>query len=382
MTKTYTAIVAGLGAMGSAAAYHLARRGGRVLGLEQFWAGHDRGSSHGKSRVIRQAYFEGTAYVPLVLRAYELWRALEMETGRRLLTITGGLMLGNPSSHCVEGAARSAVAFGLEHEVLTTGELRRRFPQFAVGGDCQALYEKQAGVLNPEACVLAHQEAAARQGAELRFNERILNIERGRADGLLSVATSAGTYSAERLVMTCGAWTGKLGPGMRLPLAPERRVMHWFAPRSPIQEFAPPHFPIWIWEHQDGVEAYGFPGLDGPHGGVKFAFHNRQAAACDPDTLDRSVTAEEIQAAAAHLRQHLPGLAGRHLNSVACMYTLTPDHHFAIGLHPEDERIALGAGFSGHGFKFASAVGEVLAELAVDGRTGWDISAFRPDRWS
>jgi sarcosine oxidase len=373
-------IVAGLGAIGSAAAYHLARHGKRVLGLEQFGPAHDRGSSHGKSRIIRKAYFSGSFYVPLVLRAYELWRALETETGRRLLTITGGLMLGSPSSHVVGGAIRSAVACDLEHEVLSAGEIKRRFPQFAVGRDSQALYEKQAGVLNPEACVLAHQEGAIRQGAELRFNERITRVERGRADGLVSVTTSAGTCYAEQLVMTCGAWLGKLEPGLDLPLRPERRIMHWFAPKAPIEEFTPPHFPIWIWEHEDGAEVYGFPALDGPEGGVKFAFHNRQGADCDPDALVRTVTSGEIQEAETHLRQYLPGMAGRHLYSLTCMYTCTPDEHFIIGLHPDDRRIVLGGGFSGHGFKFASAIGEVLADLAVEGRSHLDVSAFRPDR--
>jgi sarcosine oxidase len=381
MTQSYDVIIAGLGAMGSAAAYHLARRGRRVLGLEQFWPAHNRGSSHGQSRVIRQAYFEGTAYVPLVLRAYDLWRELEADTGRRLLTITGGLMIGSLFGHCVSGSARSAQAYGLEHQVLDAGELRRRFPQFAVEGDLHALYEKQAGVLNPEECVLAHQEAAVRLGAELRFEERILHVEGEHAGGRLSVATPAGSYYAQRLVVTCGAWTAKLGLAAGVPLAPERRIMHWFAPAASIEEFAAPRFPIWIWEHADGTEAYGFPTLEGPQGGVKFAFHNRQAAACDPDTLERAVTPQEIQEAQAHLSRYLPRLAGQHLNSVACMYTLTPDRNFAIGLHPDDVRIALGAGFSGHGFKFASAVGEVLAEMVIEGRSRLDISAFRPDRW-
>jgi sarcosine oxidase len=221
---------------------------------------------------------------------------------------------------------------------------------------------------------------AVRQGAELRFNERIVSIQKDRADGLLAVTTSAGTYYTERLVMTCGAWSDRLGLDLRLPLTPERRIMHWFAPKSPIEEFAPPRFPIWIWEHVDGAEVYGFPALDGPEGGVKFAFHNRQGSACDPDSVARNVTFEEIQEAETHLTKHLPGLAGRHLYSVTCIYTCTPDHHFVIGLHPDDQRIVIGAGFSGHGFKFASAIGEALAELAIDGRSRLDISLFQPDR--
>lgn len=375
--RSYDVIVAGLGGMGSSAAHHLAGRGRRVLGLERFGPAHDQGSSHGGSRITRQSYFEDPAYVPLLLRAYELWDKLARDSGRDVITLTGGLMAGLPDSLTVAGSLRSAREWGLAHEMLDAAEIRRRFPTFAPEPDEVALYEDKAGLVRPEATVEANLALAAGLGAELRFHEPVASWS-ADGDGVV-VRTGAATYRADALVVCPGSWASALLADLGLPLVVERHVQFWFAPRGGVEAFQPARQPIYIWEQSPGTQVYGFPAIDGPDGGVKVAFF-RRGEATTPDTIDRSIRPAEIEDMAAHLAARLPDAAGRFLRAKACMYTNTPDEHFVIARHPAHERVTVACGFSGHGFKFVPVVGEILADLALTGSTAHPIALFDPAR--
>lgn len=377
----YDVIVVGLGGMGSAAACHLARRGQRVLGLERFTPAHDRGSSHGRSRVIRQAYFEDPAYVPLVLRAYELWGEAEQATGRDLLLITGALMIGAPDSEVVAGSLRSAREWGLDHELLDAGELQRRFPIFAPTADTVALYEGQAGVVRPEAAVEAHLALAAGAGADLRFEEPVLAWEADSSGDGVAVTTERGIERAGRLVLCPGAWAPDVLAGLGVPLTVERQLQFWFQPSGEADAFLPGRYPVWVWDGGGDGQPYSLPAIDGLEGGVKAAWF-RHGRTCTPDTIDRRVTAAEVGEMAEMLRTRVPLLPGRFLRAVACMYTNTPDQHFVVTLHPAYPQVAVACGFSGHGFKFAPVIGEILADLAITGATAHPIALFDPRRFA
>lgn len=350
-----------------------------MLGLEQFQPAHARGSSHGRSRVIRLAYFEHPSYVPLLLRAYELWEKLEREGGRSLLMITGGLMIGGPDSEVVSGSLRSAQAHGLAHEMLDAAEIRRRFPPFTPQPGEVALFEERAGVIRPEDAVHAHLEQANRHGADLRFEERVVDWQ-ARPSGDVEVRTSRGTYEAARLVLAPGAWAPALFHLPALPLEIERQVLYWFDPPGGIAPFAPERCPIYIWDRGAGVQFYGFP-VD--ELGVKVAFFRTgRAARCTPDAIDRVVHSAEIRAMRDALAPCLPALsAGELVETITCMYTLTPDHHFVIGRHPDHSQVVIASPCSGHGYKFATVVGEILADLAIDGTTRHPIDLFSPTRF-
>jgi len=384
MSSHYDAIVVGLGAMGSAAAHHLAARGQRVLGLEQFGFGHDRGSSHGASRVIRLAYFEHPAYVPLLHRAYALWERLERDSGDSLLTITGGLMMGRPESDVVSGSLRSAREHALAHEWLDAAEIHRRFPPLTPPPGVCAVYEPRAGVLRPEACGHAHLALAASAGAVLRSDERVTSWQATEDGTRVRVDTTRGSYEAGRLVLAPGAWAPALFPLPILPLTVERQVLYWFEPAGGVEPFAADRFPIYIWDCGDGVQFYGFPRQDGPPEGVKVAFyHSAAAERCTADTVNRSVHPDEVAAMRQALASRVPALAtGSLSHAVTCMYTNTPDQHFAIGPHPRYSQVMLASPCSGHGFKFASVIGEILADLAVDGATSHPIDLFAPTRFA
>lgn len=374
---THDVIVAGLGGMGSAAAYELAGRGKRVLGLERFSPAHDRGSSHGRSRIIRQAYFEGAEYVPLLLRAYELWEELERETGQELMTLTGGLMIGREDGDLVSGSVASADEHDLPYELLDAGEVRRRFPAYAPGPDTVALYEERAGFVRPEETVKAHLDLAASSGADLRFEEPVLSWE--ATDGGARVETTESVYEAERLVISPGAWAPRLLASLGIPLEVTRQVMFWFEPTNGLEPFLPARFPIFIWEPDDGNMFYGFPAQDDDRG-VKAAFFRAGGSPTDPEALDREVREEEADFLRGYLTENVPELAGRCLDARACMYTNTPDEHFVISLHPEHPQVAVACGFSGHGYKFCSVVGEILADLATECSTPHPIDLFSPAR--
>ncbi|MDO8680340.1 MAG: N-methyl-L-tryptophan oxidase [Acidobacteriota bacterium] len=383
---SFDVIVIGLGGMGSAAAAHLAARGQRVLGLEQYQPAHALGSSHGRSRVIRLAYFEHPSYVPLLLRAYELWEQLERDSGRSLLTITGGLMIGTPDSDVVSGSLRSARAHGLAHELLDAAEIRRRFPPFTPQPGEVALYEERAGVLRPESAIHAHLEQANRHGAELRFDERVLDW-RAQPSGEVEVRTTRGSHTAARLVLAPGAWAPEMFHLPLLPLEIERQVLYWFAPPGGTAPFAPERFPIYIWDRGEGVQFYGFPAeaphKEVPYDRVKVAFFRTGGGArCTADTIDRVVHPDEVGAMRDALAPCIPLLsAGNLVETVTCMYTLTPDHHFVIGPHPNHPQVVIASPCSGHGYKFATVVGEILADLAIDGTTRHPIDLFSPRRF-
>jgi sarcosine oxidase len=355
----YDVIVLGLGGMGSAAAYQIAARGLRVLGLEQFTPAHNRGSSHGQSRIIREAYFEHPAYVPLVQRAYQLWRDLEQRTGSDLLRITGGLMIGRRDSELVTGALHSAQVHQLPHTLLDADELRRRYPLFQPDDADVAVYEPRAGHLDPEACVSAHISAALQHGAELHFEEPVLRWE--ATDGGVTVETAQGRYQGGALVITAGPWAGSVVPELDSQLQVERIPVFWFRPAE-IAPFAPERFPIYIWEQPNGRAFYGFPRIGDT---VKVAQHYGDQFVT-PDTIDRVVHPNEVEAMRAVLAQHLPTLDGELVATSTCMYTNSPDLHFIIDRHPQHSQVAVAAGFSGHGFKFSCVVGELLADLALD----------------
>jgi sarcosine oxidase len=266
---TYDVIVAGLGGMGSAAAYQLALRVKQVLGLEKHSPAHDRGSSHGRSRIIRQAYFEDAAYVPLLLRAYELWEQLEKETGRELMTLNGGLMIGRRDGELVAGSVESAEEHDLPYELLEAKEIQARFPAFVPDPETVALYEEKAGFVRPEETVKAHLDRATALGADLRFEETVLSWEASPSG--VRVETPEGSYEAERLVIAPGAWAPRLLEDLALPLEVERQVMYWFEPTGGLGPFLPERFPIFIWEPDDGNMFYGFPAQDDDRG-AKAAF--------------------------------------------------------------------------------------------------------------
>jgi|HigsolmetaAR202D_1030399.scaffolds.fasta_scaffold00430_8 sarcosine oxidase len=380
-SNSYDVIVVGLGAMGSATAYELAQRGSRVLGLERFTPAHSFGSSHGRSRIIRQAYMEHPDYVPLVLRAYELWEKIERDAQQHLLTRTGGLMLGPSDSQVVAGSLESAKTYQLAHEMLDSAEIRRRYPMFHTKPDTIGLYAPNDGFLVPEACIQAYLSQAERYGAELHYQEPI--VEWKANEHGVEVRTERGQYQAEKLVLTVGAWAPQLLQDLGLPLQVERRVLYWFQPLEDISAFAPERFPIYIWEYAPGEDFYGFPAQGGEPGGLKVAFHTpiRQSV-CTPETIDRTVYPEEIAAMRALLAEFMPSLNGELLSTATCMYTLTPDQHFVIGKHPQYERVVLASPCSGHGFKFASVIGEILADLARDGTTRQPIELFNIERFA
>lgn len=368
-------IVAGLGAHGSATAYRLARRGKQVIGFDRFRPPHTLGSSHGKGRVIRHAYSEGPEYVPLVLRSAELWRELERDSGDSLMRVTGGLNVGPANSDGLAGIQRSAEAYGLAVEVLSAADIRRRWPAFRPHSEMIGVYEPGAGAVFPEKCVSAHLRLAAKAGADLRYDEPVISW-RATAAGGVEVSTPQGAYTADSLVLTVGVWLPRMLNGLRLPLRVERQVLHWFAPARSAPAFSPETCPNNAWEAGPDRLFYCQPDYGD---GCKVAFHHG-GVDIDPDapagSPARTVSAAEVEEMRAALFEFVPDAAGRHLGAAVCMYTNTPDEHFLVDLHPEHPQVVIGSPCSGHGFKFAAAMGEVLADLATTRRTRHDISAF------
>ncbi|MEP7021325.1 MAG: N-methyl-L-tryptophan oxidase [Pseudonocardiales bacterium] len=381
MADRYDVIVLGLGGMGSSAARHLARRGASVLGLEQFTPAHALGSSHGDSRIVRMAYFEHPDYVPLLRRAYSLWDELGTDVGQPLLTRTGALMIGPPDCGVVSGTLASVHRWGLEHEVLDQAQLQLRYPQFHLPTDDIAVLDADAGFVSPEQTVRAHLDLARLDGAELRFGVKVTGW-RLDGDGV-AVEFTGGQARAERLVLAAGAWTGPLAPALDVPLQVVRRVMHYVRPVVDAAEFDPARFPVYFIEMgpHDGI--YGFPLIGDPSGGIKAGFHYRGGDVASPDTVERGVTAAERAEMRAALAARIPGLAGEHAEARVCMYTMTPDEHFVIDLLPASQgRVAIAAGFSGHGFKFSPVVGEILADLALTGATEHPIGFLGATRFA
>lgn len=369
----YDVIVAGLGAMGSATAAHLSLRGCRVLGLDRWSPGHPFGSSHGDSRIIREIYFEHPMYVPIVRRAYELWRELEARTGRSLLVETGGLMIGPSDGEIIRGTLRAAATWRMDHELLRSDDVGRRFPAFRLHPDDVAVLDARAGYVRPEACIAAHLEVARAYGAVLRFDEPALSWE---PDGQgVQVATPAHRYSAGQLLLAAGARTSALLPDLALPLIVERQVLHWFAPDEADRRYDESQFPIYIYEFAPGRIVYGFPRLDR---GVKAAVMHGGERTTDADAVRRTIDPDEALPLRHELARVLPDLASAPIrDSAVCLFTNMPDGDFLIDRHPEYPQVLISSPCSGHGFKFASAIGEIQADLLTTGRTPFDIDAFR-----
>jgi sarcosine oxidase len=359
MPHTTDVIVVGLGAMGSAALYHLAQRGVRVIGFDRFAPPHSLGSTHGLSRIIREAYYEHPHYVPLVQRAYDLWADLERRSARRLFHQTGGLMIGKGDGVLVSGALRSARQHGLAHEMLTADEVHARFPGFVLPNELSAFYEPRAGVLDPEGCVDAHLRLAIDAAAEVRTDEPVLEWSALR--GRIRVSTALGDYDAARIALCAGAWNPALIDDDSVPLRVERQVMHWFAPARNPERFTPEHCPIAMTEYAPDRIFYFVP--DGGDG-VKAAIHH-EGETTTPETVRREVSDEDVSAARRQLSTYLPDAAGRHLRSATCLYTNTPDGHFLLMPHARHDNLLVVSACSGHGFKFASAIGEAVADLLM-----------------
>jgi sarcosine oxidase len=366
----YDAIVVGVGGMGSAAVHHLAARGAKVLGLEQYAIPHDRGSSHGLSRIIRLAYWEHPAYVPLVRRAYALWRELEAASGEPLLVVTGSIDAGERGSANVLGARTACVDFDLPFEELDAAALHARFPGYRLPAGVTSIHQPDGGFLLPEACIVQHVALARGRGADIRADQRVLGWDAG--DGGVSVRTAAGEHRASHLVFTAGAWTGSLMPRAAPALTPERQVMLWTRPLRP-ERFQVGVFPV-FYISIAGVPFYGFPSHD--DAGFKIGRYHHRGERVDPDAMDRTCHAEDERVLRDGIRRFFPDADGPTLAMKTCLFTNTPDEHFVIDRLPGTPRVAIAAGFSGHGFKFCSVVGEILADLALEGGTRHDISLF------
>ena len=371
----YDAVVLGVGGMGSAALYELARRGRRVLGIERFGLPHDRGSSHGVTRIIRLAYFEHPSYVPLLRRAYQRWRALEEAAGEQLLHITGSLDVGREEGRVFPGSLRSCLEHGLPHEVLGPGALADRFPALRVPGGWRGLYQPQGGFVLPERAIVHHVRAAREHGAEVRTREAVREWE-DRGDAV-RLRTDRGAYEARTLVVTSGAWAASL-PALRGLLTPERQVMGWFRPADPAP-FSAGALPVVLGEFEEGVY-YGSPVFGVP--GFKIGRFHHLGEATTADELDRECREEDESVLRAALVRYFPGADGPALSLRACLFTNTPDEHFIIDRLPASPNVVVAAGFSGHGFKFCSVVGEILADLVASGETEHKISRFRLDRFA
>ena len=365
-------IVGGLGAHGSSAAYHLASRGASVLGFDRFARGHTLGSSGGLSRIIRLSYYEHPDYVPLLRRAWTLWRELEHDSGATLLTETGGLYAGHPNGELVTGALRSARTHQLDHEVLDSAELRARYPLFAWPDGWQGVFERQAGWLAPELCIETHLGLAEKNGATLRFDEPIERWE-STPDGV-RVTTAAGTFEAKQLVIAAGAWIPQLAPSLAPVLSVERNVLFWFEPTAERGAFA--RLPVYIVQDTDRI-FYGFPYIEGQ--GVKVAgLHFGDKA--DPDTVDRTVSARDEERVRAWLRRRMPLANGERRDAKVCMYTNTHDANFIVDRLAGYPNVVVASACSGHGFKFSSVIGEILADLVIDGSTRHPIGFLSADR--
>jgi sarcosine oxidase len=369
----YDVAVLGLGGMGSAVAAHAARRGLRVAGFEQFPLVHELGSSTGRTRIIRKAYFEDAAYVPLLERAYTLWRELEDRSQTALLDLFGVVMVGLPDSSTVTGVARAAASYDIAVEQLDAAQLRARFPRIAAKRDEVGIFEPDAGVVFPERAIAAYLNDARDAGAELYDGVRILSYK--SSGDRIRVNLDGGEHvDAARVAVCAGAWTSGLLAHLRLPLRVQRNVQYWFAPSLPC---GPRELPAFFIERADlPAPLYGIPDLGD---GLKVAFHAYGETA-NPNTLDRDVHTGEIETMRATLGALMPDTAMTLRSSKACMYTLTPDSNFAIGRDPDDSKVVIACGFSGHGFKFVPVVGELVTQLLLDETPQLDIAFLGLDR--
>jgi sarcosine oxidase len=373
MNKPYDAIVLGLGAMGSAAVYQLAKRGSRVLGIDQFSPPHAFGSSHGDTRITRLAIGEGEQYTPLAMRSHEIWREIEAETGMDLLTTTGGLIVSSvgPRATChvpgfFENTLAAARRYGIRHDLLDAADIRRRFPQFAVRADEVGYFEHEAGFLRPEACVSAQLLLAERHGVVIHRNEKAIAFDEEK--DCVCLRTEHGEYRSRRLVVTAGPWLpGLLGETWAGRFTVRRQVLYWFGVKGAIERFLPDRFPVFIWELAGHAQPiYGFPAIDGSRGGVKIATEQHEVATT-PESVRREVEPGEARAMfESQVAPYFPDVSGECVKALSCLYTMTADCHFVIERHPDLPRVTIASPCSGHGFKHSAAIGERLAREVTD----------------
>ncbi|WP_435320656.1 N-methyl-L-tryptophan oxidase [Haloarchaeobius sp. TZWSO28] len=375
-SERYETIVVGVGGMGSATVDHLARRGVDVLGLERYDIPHSKGSSHGVTRIIRRPQFEDPAYVPLVERSFELWEDLAETHDRELLVRNGSIDVGPAGSDIVRDSRDSCEQYGFEYEELTGEELGERFPGYDLPDNFRAIYQPDGGFVVPEQCIIAHVNRAHEHGAEIHAREQVLGWE-PTADGGVTVETDAASYQADKLVITAGAWAADLVPQLEGLAVPERQVLAWLQPEVPAS-FQPENFPVFVIETDLGHH-YGFPVYDVP--GFKFGWFNHLEETVDPDTMNREPTPEDERVLREFAEQYFPDGAGPTMRLSTCIFTNTPDEHFVLDTLPEHPQVTVGAGFSGHGFKFASVVGEILADLSEEDETDHDIDLFDIERF-
>lgn len=369
MNTRFDILVLGLGAAGSSALYHLSKTNKKIAGIDQFIPPHANGSSHGQSRITRQAYHEDPLYVPFIKKAYELWDEVEQNQHRRLFLKTAGIMLGSADASVIKGAELSAQTHDIPYEFLSTAEINRRFPAFKTDEGTVGVLEKNAGILFPEECIKAHLELAARNGAEIFTEERVLKITAN--DDEVEVITNKTIYTAARIIIAAGAWLNELLPGLQLPLTVERQVLYWFNSPGTTLPLGANALPVYIWEYAAGKMFYGFPDLGD---GIKVA-HHHAGQVTDPHTLNRQISQDEITAMEDVVKKHFNIKPVFNYGAV-CMYTNTPNERFIIDRHPQYKNIIVASPCSGHGFKFASVTGKLLSELALNETTTLDISVF------
>ena len=375
MSDIYDIAIIGAGAMGSAAAWHLSKTGQNTLVLDQFVPPHKFGSSHGESRIIREAYFESPLYVPLVQQAYALWSELEDVSGNKLFLKTGGLMLGDRNQKVFRGASTSAHEYNIPVEYLESDEIERRYPVMKPIQDTVALFESNAGILFPEKCISSQLELAQKRGVRFQFDEKVFRIKRYKNE--VEIVTNKSAYKSHKIIVCNGAWISELLPEVQLPLSVKRQVLFWFkCSDDDVEKFSPPHFPIYIWEHEPNKIFYGFPDLGN---GIKIAIHHRGQLS-NPETINRNVSADEINEMAQLLKEHFKTEVSFNF-AMVCMYTNTPDENFIIDCHPENKNVIIVSVCSGHGFKFSSAIGKILSDIATDNPLNFDITPFNIARF-
>ncbi len=372
---TYDTIVVGVGGMGSATASHLAERGVDVLGIERFDIPHTEGSSHGVTRIIRVPQFEDPAYVPLVRRSLDLWKQLEDGHADQLFYETGTLDFGPPDGEVFAGSKESCDVHGIDHTVLTGRDLTDRLGGYDVPHEYRAVYQPDGGFLHSEQCIVAHTRAAHAAGARIQARERV--VDWAASESGVRVSTDRDDYAADQLVTTAGAWTGTLFPGLAEHLEPERQVLGWFQPTDPGQ-FTRENFPVFVADVPEG-NYYGFPVFEVP--GFKIGKHHHQGETGSPVQVGREPTQEDEQLLREFARQYVPAGTGPTMRLSSCMYTNTPDRDFILDSHPDHANVVVGAGFSGHGFKFASVVGEILADLTLEGGSDHPVDLFGLSRF-
>lgn len=372
----FDVIVLGCGAVGSAALAELARRGVRAIGFDRFAPPHIHGSSHGRTRMIRQAYFEHPDYVPLVLRAYAKWAELEQVVGQKLYRETGLLEIGPPDGHVVPGVIAAAEQHGLEIDRLTAAEVDRRFPGFRVPADMCGVFERRAGFLHVESCIAAQLKRAAELGSACHVDEpvRAWNV----ASNGVTVETDRGRYEAGKLIVAAGAWSGRLLTSLGIELVVRRKPQYWFAPRNDDYR-ADVGAPSFLYETPTGT-FYGFP-VVGPEG-LKCAEHSGGAVVDDPGRLSPDVDRADLSRVERFLASHLPGISPTLVDHAPCMYTMSPDENFIVDRHPEHAQVVFAAGLSGHGFKFAPVLGEALVDLTLEGRSRLPIEFLSVARFA